>query len=461
MLPWAWCARETVRLLEAYPAGVTEAVLTSELQRRWNENNHLWGRNLGGRAAAVHLILAEQRVPLSAVLEVRLRAVDGGEAEVEDLRGGRMRWRLPARLMSVAGVELVRLAVLRVGRGRQGPPRLLPTDCVAVVESSLETIRTRAETMRIAGGVRMVAGKVQEVLDNGAGEQDLTELVNVVLDTDMNVCLPRGLAGLMRVGDELVVGPLTEDGSYGSATVAYIHPVDPLADSDGGGKALVDWSRRMERASVSQLVQSPSAGQGATLLVCVRRVRTHNDEETAVRLASETGSSEWLYCGGRLAQQAATLMPGQWILLQGVRSGPGPRKKALMLFLEPPMGSLRLMPLPGLLSSPALWPSSSAPLSSSFSGPLQGCLLVLESHNETDGCCVLIDDGHCSIRAQCAVEARAQLEAAAGPLNVGQMLGARWNVWLVNNDGNMRMDACVPAHCMQLVNRLLNELAAD
>ena len=115
----------------------------------------------------------------------------------------------------------------------------------------------------------------------------------------------------------------------------------------------------------------------------------------------------------------------------------------------------------GLLASPSLWRPQrirEATRDLYIGGPVEG--VVFTSFDAgAEAPWAVVDDGDSAVRALCTPSVLEQMRMAVPDLDAGQMIGLRWNVWLVNAAPDLvRLDACVPAHPMQMVARLMTEL---
>ena len=475
-VPWSWTAAQVCSLLGDYQGGVTRAVLVSELQRRWAESKHAFGRTMAGRAASLEALQQEGGVPPDAVLEVRLGAAVRGAPravalhELRDWRGGRLEAYLPASLAAlleqglVRGEPLLRLTGLRCAQQPGGGRRavqLLPTPLFTVLVESLEELaqlRDRCEgcmwaRVAEAGRRRGAACEVGLVGESGVRRR-------LLLEAEQGA-----LAQLLQPGDTLLLlEPVVGRGDaveLGGHTVLFQHPHDPLA----GAATTEDWTARRDRPTLRQLLFAP--GRCATLLV---RVETAAAEAggggATLRVTDasvdEDGGAVALHCWGESGAAAAArrLEVGQWVLLQGAlsrRSGTGPGGP-LLLHCDSDAWGGRLAPLPlaGLLASPGLWQPAAdlgAALEAAGGAPAAAVALVaVRLPAAAQRVCVRLDDGRAALWAEAGPAAEAQLRAAA-PARLSDVVGSRWHVWLARPDPAAlpRIDCCVPLHPPQHV----------
>lgn len=497
-VPWSFCVVELCRLLGAYPSGVTRALLLAELQRRWNDRNHRWGRNLGGRTGAVHLIHLEGSVPHDTILEVRL-----GESvqqalpvrTVHDMRGGNIEWCLHHKILphleagTVGTGSLIRLTGLKAvpsgTGGLRAISRLLPTDLMTVVVTSradMSSLRDRIEGCMLAQIVSM--NHEADPPGDAQGRPDVAVSVGLEARTEVGKRLvkfvvPSLMAELFKVSDTLLIAePIVGLGNlveYGSRTLVFQYPADPLLQNDGDE---MEWSSKRKRLKVSadasmpledmahhvgpQYLSSMGACYNATVLVEVIQVKELAEAEVAVlaRGYEPGGRQFWIHCHRVCSHDARKLLPGQWIVCSGLIGRMVSKGSSVTLRLDlddtpsrhHEQGRLMPVPLVGLLASPSLWEPRR--LRDAGCVAVAACIMQVAHVRDHHVVAVRLDDGdsiavaHVSPEVQSAVEAA--VVASGMNLSEGLVVGVRWNVWLVIVSGGFRVDACVPAHCMQL-----------
>ncbi len=501
-VPWSWTACEVMRLLGDYQGGgVTGSVLASELQRRWRENNHVFGRNMAGRTGSLELVHQEGAVPWEAVLEVRLgprvtgagSSSNGGNMEtmdsnkvvllhqLTDWRGGRIDWYVHNKLAIhlASGLfprdVLLRLTGLRCmqvrhsnsssHQGRGSVARLLPTELFTVVFPTLEEL----SFVRDASPGSMWG----RVLDVGKRSSDGLILTLEVLQGEKRKLVlleeQQPLALLVKANDTLLlldplVGRAPGVVELSPNTVVCQHSHDPLSN----GQHSEDLIARVERVQLVDLLRMPSRNATVLLLVtgCAEKVA---EEGVVIRVWDESLGDESvpLFCWGQHGvESAAALKVGQWVLMQGLLSRKN-KEDRLVLHCESESWGSRVagsLPLAGLLASPCLW-QPTLTLETAFEkkggGPVAGVTVVAVQRPKNNApITVRLDDGFSALWAIASVLAGEQLLAASGS-RLSDLVGSKWNLWLACAEGppGPRIDACVPVHAAQYVgSRLLKRL---
>lgn len=408
-VPWSWCAQEVFRLLSEYPQGVTMAVLLCDLQRKWGENNHAWGRSMGGRIGLVQHVHSDQGVPYDGILEVEVSRVrrtgDVLLADICDWRGGRAEWYIPQRFAGhfEAGHMkhcILRMTGLRCTRSKRGGARLLPSELATIVVASKEALMALAG--RLEGCmIARVSALQEEGGDDGEKNDAKRRRRNDCVALEMKggaeglLVLGEGqslLKQLMREGDwillaePLVVGRGTSGQvlvEYGPSTAIFHHARDAVQDKDdkddkkSQGDVEESFAERLERIHVGDLEMSGATH--VTALVRVTRVQRWRDGCVALELEDPAGKMSPLLCWGRHCCGAgASFHSGQWALCYNLRTARSSRSGALRCHIsDEDGGSIIPFPTCGWLASPQLWtPSNLRNAMSGVPSPIAGVLIV-------------------------------------------------------------------------------------
>ena len=486
-VPWSWALVEVCRLLRDYQGGgVTRAVLAGELQRRWGECAHRFGRTMSGEGTALERLRAEGSVAFEAVLEARLGRVSAGSSagvrvhEVEDRRGERAEWYVHDKLSGplergeVHAETLLRMTGLRcAGRPRTGTGRrtaagrLLPTELFTVLVGTLGELERVRDTSEGCMWARVAEAEPEEgrVTLEVAGARR-----RLALDEEQGA-----FARLVKAGDTLVltepvVGRLDETGvplvELGSRTVVWQHACDPLAEDEGYHEAKRD---RLERVSLRQLREGRTSC-ATTVLVRVAEMVAVTGEVVTLRVEDEEGTEEEEGEGGcmhvhwwgeRGVREAGSLEVGCWVVMEGMLAKRGKDDKvALHGHSEAAWGSrLTVLPLAGLLSSLGLWRpvlSLALALQRPGGGPVAG-VAVAAMRLPTPGqrVCVRLDDGQTVAWAEAGKLAQKQFECAAAT-KLSDVVGTKWHMWVLRESASaVRIECCVPLHVAQSLHIML------
>lgn len=483
-VPWSWTACEVMRLLGDYQAGVTRSVLTSELQRRWRENNHIFGRNMAGRTGSLELIHQEGNVPFEAVLEVKLGARVNAELsdkvvmhQLTDWRGGRIDWYVHHKLAHLISTglfprdPLLRLTGLRCMQTRslasgRSVSRLLPTELFTVLLATLEELAFVRD-----GCQGCMWGRV---LDAGKRTAEGRTVILDVQGEKRRLLLHEdqiALGELLKANDTLLlldplVGRAPGVVELSPMTVICQHSHDPLA----GGQHSEDLIARVERVKLVDLLVTPARNATVLLLVTGRAEPIQQGSGVVLKVWDESVvDSVPLCCWGRHGVDSASqLEVGQWVLMQGLLSKKGKEDQRMVLHCESESWGSRVagaLPLGGLLASPGLWHSTlslDTATTRRGGGPVAGVTVVAVKLPTADQpVTVRLDDGLCAIWAAACPVAAQQLAAASGA-RLSDLVGSKWHMWLSVGPPPLsvaRIDSCVPVHAAQYVGSRFNNFA--
>jgi hypothetical protein len=473
-VPWSWTACEVMRLLGDYQGGVTKSVLTSELQRRWRENNHIFGRNMAGRTGSIELIHQEGNVPFEAVLEVKLGAAvnlsltDVPLHRLTDWRGGRIDWYVHDKLSRILASNilpqepLLRLTGLRCLQTRtsatgRSVSRLLPTALFTVLVGNLEELAQVRDRSEGCMWGRVLGGKTKEmtVVLDVQGEKRKFVLQEEQL----------ALAQLLKCNDTIlllnpVVGRAPGVVEMNVHTLIFQHSYDPLANAQQSE----DLVARVDRVTLVELLNRP-ARNATVLLLIVCAAELVAGGAAVLRVWDESlEDAMLLYCWGKHGVESANaLQAGQWVLMQSLLSKRG-KDDRMSLHCESEAWGGRVagaLPLAGLLASPGLWLASlrlEDAVARPGGGPVAGATVVAVRLPTPGMCvCVRLDDGFSALWADANVISGRQLAAASGA-RLADLVGSKWHLWLTRErTGQPRIESCVPVHAAQYVGSRLNQ----